>query len=296
MDLKLNELSESNEALDQAARVKSEFLASVSHELRTPLNSIIGFTDLLTDMVKQDEQEHLRGAGEVPSHIFKRRRYLENIVSAARGLLELIDGLLEMARIEAGKVEIRLERVDAGELCRGLVALIEPLAQRKGIEVRYERSDDLVSIETDRRKLHQIVFNFLSNAVKFTDPAQNAGRPGRIVVRAERLAASEEDQQEPKLRISVLDNGMGIAAEDQATIFDRFRQLDSGHTRGQGGTGLGLSISRELATLLQGELQLVSEPGNGSMFSVILPAKIDPIRMEEQKLETRLRISLQSKN
>ena len=110
------------------------------------------------------------------------------------------------------------------------------------------------------------------------------------------LAASEEDQQEPKLRISVLDNGMGIAAEDQATIFDRFRQLDSGHTRGQGGTGLGLSISRELATLLQGELQLVSEPGNGSMFSVILPAKIDPIRMEEQKLETRLRISLQSKN
>jgi len=284
MDIKLNELSEANEELDQAAKVKNEFLGNVSHELRTPLNSIIGFADLLTEMVRRDVKDAKTGAGEVPPGLFKRQRYLENIAAAARDLLELIDGLLEMAKLEAGRIELNTEPVDPAHLCRGLVGMIEPLAQRKGVAVTLETPPGVPLITTDRRKVQQIVFNLLSNAVKFTDPTTNRGQPGRVTVRTERLAAAS-GSEEPRVRISVLDNGPGVPPEDQEVIFEKFKQLRAGHDRAHGGTGLGLTISKELATILGGEMQLVSEPGRGSMFSLILP--LAPAEPTPRRLPSR---------
>lgn len=282
MDVRLSELAEVNEALDKAARLKSEFLAGVSHELRTPLNSIIGFADLLLDIARQE----IKREGTVSEDLERRQRYLANIVDAARGLLELIEGLLEMARLEAGRTRIVRELVNPVDACRGMVGLIEPLAKRKGVLVEFEAHPGVPLIETDPRKLQQIVFNLVSNAVKFTDKTGSDGKPGRVLVRAEKVLGEDG---EPRARICVIDNGPGVAPEHQQTIFERFIQLDSGHERGHGGVGLGLAISRELANLLQAEIHVVSDLGRGAMFSVLLPLKLDEQRLQESKLEARFR-------
>mgnify|MGYP001286533237 CR=1 FL=1 len=282
MDVRLNELAEVNEALDKAARLKSEFLAGVSHELRTPLNSIIGFADLLLDIARQE----IKREGSASDDLVRRQRYLENIVDGARGLLELIEGLLEMAKLEAGRSQINRELVNPVDACRGMVGLIEPLAKRKGVLVELEAKKDVPLIETDPRKLQQIVFNLVSNAVKFTDRVGTDGKPGRVLVRVERLPG---EGGEPRARICVIDNGPGIAPEDQQTIFERFIQLESGHERGYGGVGLGLAICRELAGLLQADIHLVSEVGRGAMFSVVLPLRLDEQRLQEARLEAKFR-------
>ncbi|GDX97682.1 hypothetical protein LBMAG48_00860 [Phycisphaerae bacterium] len=266
LDVKLHELSESNVALYQAAKVKGEFLASVSHELRTPLNSINGFAELLLEVAKVDGEKP-----DAPASVQKRIRYLENILTAGRGLLALINSLLEMARIEAGKVDLRIERVALREACEGLLGLISPQANRKGIALKLEAGDDVPIIKTDPRKFQQIIFNFLSNAVKFIQPLEKTGREPIITLRVERLPASSVDASE-RVRVSVIDNGPGIPAEQQDKIFEKFVQLDSGYTKEQqSGTGLGLAICKDLAVVLQGEIQLVSDVGQGSMFSLIVP-------------------------
>jgi signal transduction histidine kinase len=266
LDVKLHELSESNVALYQAAKVKGEFLASVSHELRTPLNSINGFAELLLEVAKVDGEKP-----DAPASVLKRIRYLENILTAGRGLLALINSLLEMARIEAGKVDLRIERVALREACEGLLGLISPQANRKGIALKLEAGDDVPIIKTDPRKFQQIIFNFLSNAVKFIQPLEKTGREPIITLRVERLPASSVDASE-RVRVSVIDNGPGIPAEQQDKIFEKFVQLDSGYTKEQqSGTGLGLAICKDLAVVLQGEIQLVSDVGQGSMFSLIVP-------------------------
>lgn len=289
LDVKLNELAEANSALYEAARLKGEFLANVSHELRTPLNSIIGFAELLRETA-QAEME----AGDDSTRLAKRIRYLENITTASRNLLEMINTLLEMARIEAGKTELTVSPINVHDTCQGLLGLIAPLAERKGLELRLEAAEDLPIVETDVKKLQQIVFNFLSNAVKFTPGTGPDGRPGRVTLRAERLPARgvEGPEAEERVRISVIDTGQGIAPEDQARLFQKFQQLDGGHTREHAGTGLGLAISKELATMLQGEIQLVSEVGRGSMFSVILPLRLNEERAAEQRLESVFRGTL----
>lgn len=286
LDIKLNELAASNSALFEAARVKGEFLASVSHELRTPLNSIIGFTELLLEIA--------RAESDGSPKIAKRVRYLENIHTSGRTLLEMINSLLEMAKIEAGKVETRVEPVALAQTCDALLALVSPLADRKGITLRLEVGPDVPVIETDGKKLHQIIFNFLSNAVKFIEPPERTGRSGLIVLRVERLPAVEESGREPtdRVRLSVIDNGPGIPQEEQARIFEKFVQLDGGHTREHAGTGLGLAICRELATVLQGEIHLDSEVGRGSMFSLILPLRLDPALAAEHRLEASFRNTL----
>ena len=158
--------------------------------------------------------------------------------------------------------------------------------------MRLELADDLPVIETDAKKFQQIVFNLLTNAVKFTGRSPSGSR-GEIVLRAERLGAgTDDDAPGDALRVSVIDNGPGIAPEDQKRIFDKFQQGDALHTRSHSGTGLGLAIVAELTRLLQGEIQLESEPGAGSMFSVILPTTIDRERLEETKLEARFRASM----
>ncbi len=271
LDLRLNELSASNTMLHESNRLKGEFLANVSHELRNPLNSIIGFAELLQAIAETDA---VRETGpEEAARLAKRSRYLENIVTAGRSLLELINDLLEMARIEAGKADLRIEPMNVAESCDGLLALIRPQAERKHIRLSLELPGgdgaSLPVIRTDPRKFQQVIFNFLTNAVKFTPER------GAVTLRAETLQSADG---QTRVRASVLDTGPGIAEADQKVIFDKFRQLESAHTRTQPGTGLGLAIAKELASLLHGEIQLVSAPGSGSMFSLIVPVSLDERR------------------
>lgn len=289
LDIKLNELAEANTTLYEAAKLKGEFLATISHELRTPLNSIIGFAELLREAAQAEAD-----AGDDSTRLSKRIRYLENIATASRNLLEMINSLLEMARIEAGKADLNAGPINMREACEGLLALISPLALRKGIELKLEAAEDLPIVETDLKKFQQVIFNFLSNAVKFTPGADAGGRAGSITLRAERLPGRgvEGPEAEERVRVSVIDTGPGIAPEDQQRLFQKFQQLDSSHTRGHAGTGLGLAICKELAIILQAEIQLVSELGRGSMFSLILPLKVDKERASEQKLESAFRGTL----
>jgi two-component system sensor histidine kinase BarA len=284
MDVRLNELSEVNEALDKAARLKSEFLAGVSHELRTPLNSIIGFAELLLDIAIKEAR-----TDETNDAVVRRKRYLENIVEGSRGLLELIEGLLEMARIEAGKTEINRELLNPVDACRGMLGLAEPLAKRHGVTLELDERPEVPLVETDPRKFQQIVFNLVTNAIKFTGAEGSDGKPGRVLVRVERVPG---ERGTPNVRVSVIDNGPGIDPADQQAIFDRFSQLEGGHERRHGGVGLGLAICRDLTTLLQADLQLVSEIGQGAMFSVLFPLRLDMSKFEESRLEGRFRGAL----
>jgi signal transduction histidine kinase len=268
LDLKLHELAETNTALHQTAKVKNDFIANVSHELRTPLNSIIGFAELLRDIASAELEK------DGPSPLLaKRTRYLDNILTAGRNLLALINSLLEMARIEAGKIELRIEQASVREMCDGLMGLMQPLADKRGVELVLEAPEDLPMVRTDIRKLQQIVFNFMSNAVKFCTMLRGPGRTPRVVLRAERLAPVGDEVD--SVRISVIDNGPGIPLHEQDRIFDKFYQVEGSHVREQSGTGLGLAIAKELAGVLRAELQLVSDAGQGAMFSVIVPLDID---------------------
>ena len=271
LDLRVSRLEEANLALNEAATLKGDFLAAVSHELRTPLNSIIGFTELLQEIAQRDRAD---GNVRDEEEWSKRQRYLDHIVGSGRTLLEMINELLDMAKIEAGKMDLHVELMSVAEACDGLLALIRPQADRSGVTLIYETTgargesgDAAPIIETDPRKFQQIVFNFLSNAVKFTPES------GRVTLRAERLVGGDG---EARVRVSVIDTGPGIAPEDHERIFEKFTQLESGHTRVHAGTGLGLAIARELTRMIQGEIQIVSDPGRGSMFSLIVPTALDP--------------------
>ncbi len=315
LDVKVKELDERNLALFEANKLKGDFLASVSHELRTPLNSIVGFADLLVEQCDREEGLLAAGAAQVSAEdaarLAKRKRYVENIAKSSRSLLDMINGLLDMAKAEAGKIDLAIADTSVRDLCETLMALIRPVADRGGVELILDLAPDLPVIRTDPKKLQQIVFNLLSNAVKFTSekvvdqralasppppssplspngsadgpafvPSPSSSTPvGRVTLRAERLVGrgSEGQAAEDRVRISVLDTGPGISPEDQKKIFQKFQQLDTGHTRRHAGTGLGLAISKELTALLKGDIMVESDVGRGSMFSVILPLAIEPV-------------------
>jgi signal transduction histidine kinase len=279
LNLQVAELEEANRALNEASRLKSDFLATVSHELRTPLNSIIGFADLLLSIAQKEAPATDGVVRTDPDRYAKRTRYLQNILTAGRSLLEMINDLLEMARIEAGKVDLHVSAMSVGAACEGLLAMIRPQAQRKSLELVFTACPGDSAgpvIVTDPRKFQQIIFNFLSNAVKFTPDR------GRVELRVERLTAADE----PQIRVSVIDTGPGIPPESHASIFEKFTQLDAGHERQQQGAGLGLAICRELGSLIQGEIQLESAAGRGSMFSLIVPEKMDPQVAADAALRT----------
>ncbi|MAE63553.1 MAG: hypothetical protein CMJ18_04720 [Phycisphaeraceae bacterium] len=257
LDLKLGELAQHNVALFEANKIKGEFLANVSHELRTPLHGIIGFAEVLEetlDAVSSPTSETLD----------KRRRYLNNIVISSRRLLDLINDLLDLAKIEAGRLELHVAPMPVEDTCEALVTLIRTEAEKAGIDVQMRVSRDIPMPNTDAGKVHQIVFNFLSNAIKFTP------RGGTVTLRSQVVQYAGEDQ----LSISVTDTGPGIPAPEQEKIFDKFTQLDATVTKEHGGTGLGLTISRDLARFLQGRIELQSEEGHGATFSLVIPFEL----------------------
>lgn len=265
LNVKVDELSAANSALYEANKLKAEFLANVSHELRTPMNSIIGFTELLLEIVEND-----RLAKGESADLARRNRYISNINRAGKDLLALIETLLSLAKIEAGRVDLRLEALNVRETLETLAALIHPQASEKGADVVVEAAPDLPPLRTDAQRFQQIIFNFLSNSVKFIEPSDRTGRRERITIRAESLPARGDGERD-SVRVSVIDTGPGIAPEHHARIFEKFYQVEGGHTRGHQGSGLGLAICKDLAALLGGEIQLVSDVGRGSMFSLILP-------------------------
>jgi len=260
LDLKIGELAEANVGLFESNRLKSEFLANVSHELRTPLNSIIGFAELLDEIARTDLNADP-----------KRRRYIGNILHSGRNLLEMINELLQMAKIEAGRLEVTIGPASVKDVVEGLAAIMRPQSLAKRITVDTEVEDDLPGVESDAGKLQQILFNFVSNAIKFS-PDET-----RIVISARR---TERADGTPCVTASVIDQGPGIPLDMQDTIFEKFRQVDASHTRAHSGTGLGLAICRELAERLGARVSLYSVPGEGATFSVEVPIEFRGKRLE----------------
>jgi signal transduction histidine kinase len=232
-------------ALVEAGRLKSQFLANVSHELRTPIHGICGLCDLMESGVY----------GKLEP---KQKDAQVNIRRSAKALLALIDDLLELSRSDAGKLAVRPERVDLGELLPTIQASIKWMLGTKQLALSLDMAPDLPMIETDPRKLNQVLINLLSNAVKFTPEG------GTVAVSASR--SGEDD-----VRISVTDTGVGIDPSDQARIFEEFRQLDGSFERAYGGVGLGLALVQRLVSALGGRIGVVSQPGEGATFEVTLP-------------------------
>jgi PAS domain S-box-containing protein len=233
--------------LEQASALKSQFLANMSHEFRTPLNAILGYTHMLLQGVSGDVTD-------------PQRRSLSRIDSNSKHLLSLINDILDITRIEAGRMPLRVTRFGVEYLVAEVMAELEPIIRRSTLTVRTEIPRGFAAIHSDRQKVKQIVLNLLSNALKFT-------REGSVTIWASRRRG------ERVIEIGVTDTGIGIAAEDQSKVFEDFRQLDASPTRGYGGTGLGLAICRRLATMLAGEIRLASRPGRGSTFTLRLPAR-----------------------
>ncbi len=248
LDKKVDELAQANLALFEMNRLKSDFLATMSHELRTPLNSIIGFSEVLAATEQLSE---------------RHRRYAGNIQTSGRMLLSMINDILDLAKIESGKMEVRGEDFSIRDVCESLTNLSRPVAERKNITLECRLDDAIPLLRQDSGKLKQILYNLLSNAIKFTPEG------GRVTLRSRAEGRN--------LVIEVEDTGIGIAEEDRETIFEKFRQAkapglgETVLTREHAGTGLGLSIVRELARLLGGDVKLESHPGVGSTFTVRIP-------------------------
>ncbi len=259
LDLKLGELAESNEALDHANQIKSDFLANVSHELRTPLNSIMGFGEVLAESIESDRIE-----GQEQPELVRRRRYTQNIIISSQRLLDLINDLLDLAKIEAGRASVMVGPVSITDTCEGLVNLMKPEAEQRGVRLALRMQSGMPVVQTDAGKLQQVLFNFLSNAVKFTPK-------GGLVTLAASHQLTDDAESPGFLRLAVTDTGPGIAVEDHPRVFEKFNQLDPQVTREYGGTGLGLAISQELAAMLQGRINLDSKVGEGATFSLTIP-------------------------
>jgi two-component system, NarL family, sensor histidine kinase BarA len=248
LDAKVDELAQANMQLYDMNRLKSDFLANMSHELRTPLNSIIGFSDVLHGIDSLSD---------------KQRRYAQNIQKSGRVLLDMINDILDLAKLEAGKMELRPTEFRLDNVITAQCDMMRSLSEDKNIDLEVIVDPQAPPVYQDQSKVQQILTNLLSNAIKFTPEG------GRITVRA---IQTDDDQ----LKLTVADTGVGIPEEDRDIIFEKFRQSKTvlGRdrlTREYSGTGLGLSIVKELCKLLGGEISFTSELGKGSTFKVILP-------------------------
>lgn len=250
LDHKVDELAQANMQLYELNNLKNDFMATMTHELRTPLNSILGFSDVLADAENLND---------------KQQRYVRNIQTSGKDLLVLVNDILDLAKIEAGKMDLHVSDFSIGDLTERLTNMMRPLAEKKNIELTCEVDPALPLLSQDSGKIQQILYNLLSNAVKFTPEG------GRV-----QMAARRKDDR--AFELVVEDTGVGIPLEDQETIFEKFRQGNTARDKSQGtltrefaGTGLGLSIVRELSKLLGGDVSLHSELGKGSRFTVCLP-------------------------
>jgi PAS domain S-box-containing protein len=238
-------LQEKNAELERANQAKDRFLASMSHELRTPLNGIIGFAEFLSD-------------GKPGAINDKQKEYLGDILNSGRHLLHLINDMLDLVKVQAGKVELSAERFSLREAIGEVCAGIRPIAETKRIAVKVEIAPGLDFVTLDQQRFKQILYNLLSNALKFTDDGGHVGVEAAL-------------HGKESLQLAVSDDGIGIRREDIGRLFTEFEQLETGTARRFGGTGLGLALTRSLVTLHGGEIGVESEFGEGSTFRVTLP-------------------------
>ncbi len=254
------ELDASNVTALQATRAKSEFLANMSHELRTPLNAVIGYSEML-----QEEAQDLDQNDFIPD--------LQRINSAGRHLLELVNGVLDLSRIEAGRMELYLETFDVPTMVQDTVALIHPLIEKNSNVLEVHIEDNAGTMRADITKVRQTLFNMLSNASKFTEQ-------GSIKLHVVREVGPNSEHGGERVRFDVADTGIGMTAEQISRLFMPFSQADVSTSRHYGGTGLGLALSRHFCRMMGGEITVKSQLGQGSTFTVRLPAEV-----KEQKPE-----------
>ena len=235
----------------EASRLKSEFLANMSHELRTPLNAIIGFAELM----------HRGKVGPLSAN---HQEYLGDILTSAKHLLQLINDVLDLSKVEAGKMEFRLERVDLTQLIREVRDILRGLAANKKLQVETDIDPRLSEAFVDPARLKQILYNYLSNAIKFTPEG------GRVTIRVEPNGTD-------LFRLDVADSGIGIAPENIGKLFVEFQQLDASAAKTYQGTGLGLALTKRLVEGHGGRVEVRSTPGEGSTFSAILPLRMSEV-------------------
>ena len=233
--------------LRELTRIKERFFSQMSHELRTPLNAIIGYSGLLNEELEEQSAE-------------QSKTDLKKIESAGRHLLALVDGILDLSKLESGKTEVTLEEVVLGEVLGEVESVVTPMMQQNENEFSVQIADEVELFSTDPLRLTQILSNLLSNAAKFTSK-------GNIILNVQK---SREPNGE-WLNFWVTDNGIGMTEDQQKKVFDSFAQADASITRKFGGTGLGLSISQHLSKLLGGSISVISSPGQGSTFRLKLP-------------------------
>jgi signal transduction histidine kinase len=246
VEARTRELVAAKEQVEIAGRHKSEFLASMSHELRTPLNAIIGFSDALAEQF----------FGPLNP---RQARYVQHIMTSGRHLLALINDILDLSKVEAGRMELQLARFSLPEALESGLTMVRERANQHGIELHLQTDPGLEVVEADERKVKQVIFNLLANAVKFTPDG------GHVYVGACRVDSS--------IQVSVRDTGVGVAPEDQARIFDAFQQVDRNVAQPREGTGLGLALSRQFVELHGGRLWVESELGAGSTFQFTVPVQ-----------------------
>jgi signal transduction histidine kinase len=244
------DMEQQNRRMQEANRLKSEFLANMSHELRTPLNAIIGFGKLLH-------------AGKVGHLTPTQKEYLGDIVNSSNHLLQLINDVLDLAKIESGRTEVHVERVELSRLAGEVRDILRGLAAEKRIRLTVDVSADLPAVVVDPRLLKQMLYNYLSNAIKFTPES------GQVAMRI-------RPEPEDRFRVEVQDTGIGIKPEDMCRLFVEFQQLDSSASKRYSGTGLGLALTKRIVEAQGGSVGVESELGTGSTFWAVLPQSVSP--------------------